>query len=521
MRWSNLESAMAKTARHTGLPLRPPLAHEALATWLYRELRAAILEGRLKPGVRLPPTRSLAAQHGVARGTVVRVFDQLIAEGYLESRIGSGTNVSRQLPDNFFEAKRQPSGSTPPVVRGRIGTHGKTLTIPTFFTGIAENRAHAFRANQPSVTHFPIEVWARLAARRTRLVTREMLLAGDAMGYRPLREAIAAHLGSTRGVVCSAEQVMIVSGTQQALDLVVRLVLDPGDQAWMEDPGYPGAAAILRVVGAKVVSIPVDRHGLRVADGLKRAPQARFAYVTPAHQFPLCVSLTPERRLKLVEWSRATGAWIFEDDYDSEFRFAGRPLAAMQGLCPGGNMIFSGSFSKMLFPSLRMGFLVLPLHLVESLRAARSMLDRYGPMLDQAVLCDFITQGHFERHLRRMREVYAEHLEVLSKAAAVEWGERLVIQHTDAGLQTVGWLAGGFDDAALARAAVSQGVEVIPLSTYAARWKTRSGLQIGFAAVGPAELRRGVSALAGLLRNGLARARGRRHSPNARYATQE
>jgi GntR family transcriptional regulator/MocR family aminotransferase len=221
--------------------------------------------------------------------------------------------------------------------------------------------------------------------------------------------------------------------------------------------------------------------------------------VTPANQFPLCVTLSMERRLKLLEWSRSTGAWIFEDDYDSEFRFDGRPLAAMQGLQPGGNVIFSGSFSKMLFPSLRLGYLVLPPHLVEPLRAARSITDRHSPMIDQAVLCDFIAEGHFGRYLRRMRQIYAEHLDILMSESQKQWGDRLVVQPVQTGLQTIGWLGGGRDDVSFARAAHGVGVTLIPLSDWAIRWKRRDGLQIGFAAVEPSELRRGVKALAALL----------------------
>jgi GntR family transcriptional regulator/MocR family aminotransferase len=490
---------MAKTARPVELPLRPPHAGESLSGWLYRELRAGILEGRLKPGALLPSSRSLAAEYRIARGTVVGVFERLLSEGYLESGVGSGTAVNRKLPDDFFAAARTTVSPAGPVVRGSLSKRGKRMAASPFTVGIAGRGVRAFRANEPSVTHFPTELWSRLGARRMRMASREMLLRGDTMGYRPLREAVAAHLGSTRGVICTADQVMIVSGTQQALDLVTRVVLDPGDLVWMEDPGYPGATAILQAVGAKLVPIPVDDKGIRVAEGIRRAPRARFAFVTPAHQFPLCVTLPLERRLQLLEWSRTAGSWIFEDDYDSEFRFAGRPLAAMQGLAPDGNVLFSGSFSKMLFPSLRMGFLVLPPHLVDPLREARSMVDRYGPTVDQAILCDFIVEGHFGQHLRRMRSIYAEHLDTLLTAGRKEWGDRLVLRPTDTGLQTVAWLASDMNDVTFARAAAGRGVEVVPLSSYRLRWKGTNGLQIGFASVGPAELLRGVGALASLL----------------------
>lgn len=493
---------MTEISPHLLLALAQKRAGESLTAWLYRTLRAAILEGRLQPGVLLPPTRVLAAQHQVARGTVVRVFERLVCEGYLRARVGSGTTVNPELPDDFFGAPAsEQAAEKPAAVRGSLSERGRRLALSPFPAAApAPGSARAFRANQPSVSHFPIEVWARLSARRLRLASRGMLSAGDVMGYRPLREAIAAHLGTTRGVVCGAEQVMVVAGTQQALDLVSRIVLDPGDAAWVEDPGYPGAAAVLRAAGARLVPVPVDEGGLCVPAGLKRAPAARLAFVTPAHQFPLGVTLSLERRWQLLEWSRTTGAWIFEDDYDGEFRFAGRPLAALQGLAPTGNVIFSGSFSKMLFPALRMGFVVLPPHLVEPMRAARSVVDRYGSTLGQAVLCDFMVEGHFGQHLRRMREVYAQRRDVLMDAAQRDWGDRLRLRLTDTGLQTVGWLAADVcGDREFARRAAARGVEVVPLSDFAVSWEDRQGLQIGFASADPSELRRGASALAKLL----------------------
>lgn len=490
---------MARTPHQIELPMRPPQGSETLFAWLYRELRAAILEGRLKPGTMLPPTRALAMQWKIARGTVVRVFEQLIAESYLESRVGAGTRVNRKLPDEYFNAMEKPAAPAEPAVKGKLSKRGGHMAFSPFLAPMEVRGVRAFASNAPSVTHFPAELWSRLGARRVRLASRAMLSAGDVLGYRPLREAIAAHLGSTRGVVCEVDQVMIVSGTQQALDLIARLVLDPGDSVWMEDPGYPGASCIFRAAGAKLVPIPVDANGMKVAEGLKRAPDAKLAYVTPANQFPLCVTLPLERRLKLLEWSRTTGAWIFEDDYDTEFRFDGRPLTAMQGLAPNGNVIFSGSFSKMLFPSLRMGYLVLPPHLVEPMKAARSLTDRYGPMVEQAVLCDFVAEGHFGRYLRRMRGIYAENLELLMSESQRVWGDRLVLQPAQSGLQTIGWLSDGRNDMEFAKAAQGVGVTVLPLSAWALRWKQQSGIQVGFAAVTPDEIRRGVQALATLL----------------------
>ncbi len=383
---------------------------------------------------------------------------------------------------------------------GTLSRRSRLLMASPFpKTPEALREVRAFTANRPSVRHFPADLWSRLISRRMRLATREILQAGDVAGLRPLREGIASHLAATRGVVCDPAQIFIFSGIQPALDLITRLTLEPGDEAWMEDPGYPGAAGILRAAEARIVPVPVDQHGLQVEEGLSRAPQARFAYVTPANQFPLCVTLPLNRRLQLIEWSRSTGAWIFEDDYDSEFRFDGRPLAALQSLAPGGNVIFSGSFSKMLFPSLRMAYVVVPPHLVDAMTEARSLLDRFTAPLAQAVLAEFIGEGHFDRHLRRMRQIYAEHLSTLTTAAEAEWGDRLKIQTTRSGLQTVGWLAKGFDDEKFCHAARGAGVALMPVSRWAVNWKKRNAVQIGFAAVELEELRRGVRAVAKLL----------------------
>jgi GntR family transcriptional regulator/MocR family aminotransferase len=326
-----------------------------------------------------------------------------------------------------------------------------------------------------------------------------MFLGGDVMGYPPLREAMAEHLGSTRGIRCTADRIMIVSGTQQALDLVVRIVMDPGDRAWIEDPGYTGAAAVLEAWGAKVVPVEVDARGLRVDKGIRAAKDARFAYVTPAHQFPLGVVMAPERRDQLLKWACGSGAWIFEDDYDSEFRFSGRPISALQSMTLDDNVIFSGSFSKMLFPSLRMGFLVLPEMLVEPMRKARSLLDRHGPTLNQVVLCDFIAEGHFHRHLRRMRQVYAQHQEVLLASAAEHWTGLLNVEATETGLQTIGWLEGGRNDLDVARLAAAAGIDVTPLSNYAFKWPRKDGLQIGFGAVPPQQIRLAARRLARIM----------------------
>jgi GntR family transcriptional regulator/MocR family aminotransferase len=320
------------------------------------------------------------------------------------------------------------------------------------------------------------------------------LLGCDTLGYLPLREAVADYLNTSRGTQCNAEQVMIVSGTQEALDLAGRLVLNPGDPVCMEEPGYPGATLAFEALGAKICAVPVDNEGMESPGAGAR--RAKLVYATPGHQFPLGTTMSLARRLQLLEWARRSCALIFEDDYDSEFRYAGRPIPALQGLDQEGLVLFAGSFSKVLFPSLRLGYLVLPPDLIERFAAAKTVLNRHAPPFEQTVLCDFIVEGHFARHLRRMREVYAERLAVLTKSAGQKLKGLLELSSVEAGLQTVGWLQQGIDSQAAKRAAAARKVEVMPLRAYSRGPMPREGLQLGFAAVNAQEIKRGVQQLA-------------------------
>lgn len=459
---------------------------------LYEALRSEILEGRLSPGARLPATRDLARQYQLSRGTIVNAFELLKSEGYLEGSVGSGTYVSKILPDELFRVKAV--GDHKPAVqprpRRRMSSYARRVRL---FHGLEPRPARAFRANVPALDLFPTSLWAQIAARRFRQVSTTLLSGCDPMGYRPLREAVAEYVITSRGVRCAAEQIAIVSGVQEALDLAARLFLNPGDRVCMENPGYIGAAMVFESVGAKISALGLDDEGMELRAANLRG--ARLVYVTPGHQFPLGISMSLPRRLQLLEWARKSGALIFEDDYDSEYRYSGRPVPALQGLDRHGTVLFAGSFSKVLFPSLRLGYLVVPLDLVDCFAATKSITNRHAQLLDQAVLCDFITEGHFGRHLRRMRGIYAERLSVLLRSAREKLAGLLEISGVEAGLQTVGWLRGISGESAT-RAAAERNVEVVPLSRYTRGRTSREGLQLGFAAVEPREIERGVEELA-------------------------
>jgi GntR family transcriptional regulator / MocR family aminotransferase len=485
--------------RTTALPLtlEPRPSGAPAARWLYDSLRAEILGGRIGPGARLPATRDLAAQYRLSRGTVVSAFDRLRAEGYVFQRTGSGTTVSTVLPEDLRRPPRQ-FGRRATVVRPPQRHLTAFAQHAAFFRGYEPRTIHAFRDNQPALDLFPVTLWARVAARRLRRAGPGLLVGTEPLGYPPLQQAVADYLRTSRGVRCEPGQVAIVSGVQEALDLVARLVLDPGDRVCIEEPGYVGAARVFAAAGAVVVPVPVDAEGITLDARLWRG--ARLAYVTPAHQFPLGLQMSLPRRLALLARARASGTVIFEDDYDAEYRYNAQPVPALQGLDRHGTVIFSGTFSKVLFPSLRLGYLVLPPDLIDRVAAAKSVVSRHAPLLDQAVLCDFIADGHFGRHLRYMREVYAVRLRVLLDEARARLAGLVEVSDIEAGLQTVGWLSGGITDVAAQQAAAARGVEVTPISRYARTPMNREGVHLGFAAVDEEEIRRGVRELGVALR---------------------
>ncbi len=472
-------------------PIHPELG-KPLYQQLYSRLQAAILFGELKHGMKVPSTRALADELGVSRNTVLNAYRQLMVEGYLESAGGDGTYVARVLPDQLLSApadqaikQSQPKAAPPTEIskNARLQLTSQLRYEPAQLSKKGEPRP--FRSEVPAMDAFPYKIWSRLVIRRARNMPSRDFVYQESAGYRPLREAISAHITLSRQVHCTPEQIIITSGAQGALDLAVRTLVNAGDPVWMEDPGYPGARGAFLGAGARIVPVPVDNEGLAVEQGIERAAQARLVYLTPSHQFPLGVTLSLSRRLALLEWARQAGAYILEDDYDSEYRFAGRPLASLQGLDDAGRVIYIGTFSKVLFPALRIGYLVLPPALVDPFLAVRRLAGIHSPVLEQAALADFMTEGHFSRHLRRMRSLYAERRASLLDALKEL---PLEIQSQEAGIHCVGWLPDWIDDRELVRRGAAQALELTPVSEFCLEPLGRKGLLLGYAGFSAKEL---------------------------------
>src|SRR6185503_9957607 len=472
----------------------------ALHRQLYNQLREAILSGRLSAGTRLPSTRELAHELGLARNTVLNAFDQLYAEGYLVRRVGDGTYVSNELPDDLLRVKRVNNVRRHPRRNGRsLSTWGRIASSISVSPGNYLGPPRPFRTGTPALDAFPYKLWGRLLAQRWKESARAIAPYGDSAGYLPLRQAVASYLSTTRGVRCVPDQVIITCGSLHALEIIARVILEAGDSAWIEDPGFLGARAALTAAGAQLVPVPVDADGLNLASGIARCADPRLIYVTPSHQYPLGMTLSLSRRLELLRFAGKTGAWIVEDDYDSEFRYLGQPLAALQGLDTEHRVIYVGTFSKVLFPSVRLGYIIAPTDLIEAFVRARSVGGHQSQTLDQAVLADFISGGHFARHIRKMRKLYAERQQVLLKAAGSELKGLLELNPSDAGMHLIGWLPEGVDDRAAARTALAGGVEVTPLSAYCIEPPARGALRLGYTGYTPKEIQRAVCRLAKLL----------------------
>lgn len=469
--------------------LQPSAEDDApLYRQVYARIRESIVTGRLRAGDRLPSTRTLADEAALARKTIEEAYRQLEAEGYVVRRAGSGSFVADEV--SLF---RMRTSAMKLSGRRTLSRRGRGIAATT--ACVEPTTIRPFAAGLPALDAFPLDLWQRIVARHARRLDASSLVYGDPAGFAPLREAIASYLANARGVRCDASQVLIVSSSQQALDLVARLTIDPGDEVWIENPAYPGARAAMLAAGAALVPVPVDDDGLDVEQAIATAPHARLVYVTPSHQYPLGATLSLERRLALLSWARQTSAWIIEDDYDGEFRYDARPVPAIQGLDDAGRVIYIGTFTKSLYPSLRLAYLVLPPDLVESFVNARTQTDGHPPSFLQGVVAEFLTAGHFGAHIRRMRALYRARRDIFVDAASRHL-RGMVFPAVHAGLRATGHFPDRRDDRVLSARAARLGIDAPPLSRYYAGGRGGSGLVLGYAALDPDAIRAGVRTLA-------------------------
>jgi GntR family transcriptional regulator/MocR family aminotransferase len=486
-----------------------------LHTQVYAGLRDSILDGRLRPGASIPSTRALASLLGVSRNTVLEAHNQLLAEGFIEPRVGSGTYVAHSIPDHHLywsqksEGKQAVPAEAPAAKRPRLSSRGRRMAESPAFAKAFWRHPEAFYPGLPAFELLPLETWRKLTDKRLSQPCQAFLEYGNPGGLGPLRMVIAEYVAASRGVICQPHQVIVVSGSQHGIDLATRVLLDEGEEVWIEDPGYGGARCVFRAAGATVVPIPVDQDGMVVSEGVARAPQARLAYVTPSHQYPLGHPMAPSRRRELLEWATKNESWIIEDDYDSEFRYSGHPQPAMQGMQDGSNnrVVYVGTFSKVLFPSLRLGYMVVPEDLVDVFLTARSLTDRHQSTLDQAVLTDFIVDGHFTRHIRRSRVAYAERQECMLDRLSHEVPGLIQAAADPAGMSLVGWLPPGVSDRRVAACLADAGIYAPPLSYFSMTPQPVGALLLGYTGFAPPVIRSSARKLGATVREILASSR--------------
>ncbi len=454
-------------------------APQPLHRQVYDAYRAAIVDRRLRSSQEIPSSRRLASELGISRIPVLNAYAQLLAEGYFETRIGSGTFVSSSLPDKLTQCQaaspRFPKPrSGPRTVSRRAGSLLGRIPNPWL------RGRGAFSVGQIAFDHFPLQIWSNLVARRSRNMTASSFHYGEMMGSAYLRETIATYLRTTRAVHCEAQQIMIVSGSQQAIDLSARVLLDFGTPVWVEQPGYSLIRSVLAMAGCRLVPVPVDGEGLNVDAGIKLSRNARAAFVTPSHQYPLGVTMSASRRLQLLEWAQSPGSWIIEDDYDSEYRYESLPIASLQGLDNNARVIYIGTLSKVLFPSLRLGYVVIPPDLVDRFTAIRRTIDLGPPTFYQEVLADFISEGHFSRHIRRMRMLYRERRDILVDSIHNVLGTTAEVLGSEAGMHLALGLRKRANDVEIAMRAARMNLWLWPLSICYVGKASRHGFILGF-----------------------------------------
>jgi len=452
----------------------------ALHRQIYDRVRDGVLRGTLFSGMALPSSRQLASHLGVGRNTVIAAYEQLHAEGFLDTRIGAGTRIAA-LGDQALEGAAHRQQRPARTSLQTLSRRGRRLAAQP--RSNADGQGPAFVAGLPALDVFPTALWSRILARHQREAKPASLGYGQPGGHRDLRNALTDYLRESRGVVCEPEQVIVLSGAQGALDLAARMLLDPDDAVWMEEPGYLGARGALLAAGARLTPVPLREDGFDVHLAKRLQPGARLAYVTPSCQFPLGLSLSLERRLQLIDWAARNSGWIIEDDYDSEYRYCGKPLAAMQGLDGAGRVVYLGTFSKTMFPALRVGYLVVPDGLQDAFTTAIRHSGHTVSLSLQSALAEFLEQGHYSAHLRRMRTLYARRQTRFVDLVSRHLGSLVTLDVPPGGMQMPAWLAPGSDDRRIAEEAGRRNLSVSAMANYYLAAPERPGLYLGYAGV--------------------------------------
>ncbi|HEY2171648.1 MAG TPA: PLP-dependent aminotransferase family protein [Candidatus Angelobacter sp.] len=462
-------------------------AKDPLHRQIYDAYRAMIVDLRLRAGQHIPSSRTLAVELKISRIPVLTAYSQLLAEGYFEARQGAGTFVCSSLPDQVTWSA---NGATR-LTQGRSGprTVGKrALLLPSYLKVPWLRGLGPFSVSQPAYDQFPFQIWSRLIMRHCRNPRASELHYSGTLGSEALREAICTYLGTARAVRCDPHQVMIVSGSQQALEISSRVLLDSGTAVWTEEPGYWLTRQVLTAAGCRLVPVPVDTEGIDVAAGIKACRKARAAFVAPSHQYPIGATMSASRRLHLLAWAENSGSWIIEDDYDSDYRYGSMPIASLQGLDSNSRVIYIGTFSKTLFPALRLGYVVIPPDLVDRFAAVRYAMDISSPYFFQAVLTDFMNEGHYARHIRRMRVLYDERRQALVAALHQEFGTALEVLGAEAGMHLAVALPKGFRDLEIAQHAAREKLWLAPLSPAYLGKVSRQGFILGFGSTPAAQM---------------------------------
>ena len=467
---------------------------------LYNLLREAILTGRFKGGQKLPGTRTFSIELNISRNTVVQAFEQLMIEGYLTGKIGAGTYISKDIPDKFITSIKVHQSKKAAIKSSNFSLEKKFGNSNLIHRNIFEDKIIPFQNGLPSLEDFPFSTWLKIINRNGTYLPYLHFGYKDSTGFKPLKIAIANYLQNYRAVNCTPEQIVIINGSQQGLDLISRVLLKENDNVLLEDPGYFGTRASVQSAKVNIFPTPVDNDGIIIDYAIKNYPKADFIFTTPSHQFPLGSTMSISRRLKLLEYANKNKIWIIEDDYDSEFRYNGSPLPSLQGMDKYNRVIYIGTFSKVLFPGLRLGYLVLPTEeMIEPFAIAKSIADRQSPIFDQIVLTKFIEEGYFTKHIRKMRMLYKERQNFLIDEIKNEIGDLLVVNPSNAGMHIVGWLPEKINDKKISIQAKENDLVVYPISEYKLKFKIKPGLVMGYTGFDKSKLKDGVKILKNIL----------------------